>query len=172
MQLISPHFSWSVLRDSWIEFLAPKSELDSLITLATNYDGSETRRSRSPLSDNVPSRIRYVQNLVYQWEAKLHRKFLGRNWHRMTDRRMQGYGFVEHAQTNIHYHLLVDLAPLNAVRPMVDIQAHQVWRRLTGRGDLDIRPVESNRRDVVEYLLKEHWKAEVRDALLFFPPTV
>lgn len=163
--IISPQ-----LRRAWRKFIAESENLDTHITLATNYDGSEYLRERTVISWKPDHRIAHVQKLVSRFDQQLHRELNGRDWLKKSECRLIGLGFVEHADTNIHCHLLVDRTPLRCSNVAFWIACRKVWGRLAPAGNVMIQPVDHRRAKIASYLTKELWKPAMHDAVIFIGP--
>lgn len=62
------------------------------------------------------------------------------------------FGFLEHAQTNKHYNLL--LAPDERVRRVLRIHGERIWRKVADSSGYDVERIES-RKKVMRYCTKE-----------------
>jgi len=81
------------------EWLA-ETEWDYFVTLATN------KSSDSLHNDSL---VGWANKQLHNWHARMDRKFLGPKWQNKKDKRIEFVAFLEHADSNIHWHLMVKL---------------------------------------------------------------
>ncbi|AZQ66603.1 hypothetical protein EF888_05275 [Silicimonas algicola] len=87
-------------RDAWKTRLM-KHAFTHYVTLTTN---------RADLS------VAYVRRRLREWDARINREFVGSRWKERPDERMLWFAFLEDADVNPHWHLLIEVDPEHADR--------------------------------------------------------
>lgn len=127
---------------AWRQHLLDQYHLGFNLFLTLNYN-----RPRS--IDTVLSDARHLF-------ARLNRQTLGPRWS-SDERRWQGYAVVEHPDSNIHLHALVQPA-LACQGWSVEHMAAAIrlnWRSIAPAGTVDLQPVIKKPKTVISYMLKE-----------------
>ena len=77
------------------------------------------------------------------WHARLDRKLLGPDWGKELKKelRTQFIAFVEHPDSNIHWHLILKLNSPKA--NMFLEEADAIWEKLVPSGTIDIKPIRT-----------------------------
>ena len=102
-----------------------ETDWDFFVTLATN---------KSSDSLNNDSLVSWANRMLHLWHAKIDRSFLGPKWQNKQDQRIQFVAFLEHANSNIHWHLMVKFD-----EPTHDIfkaEASAAWASIVPSGDV------------------------------------
>lgn len=94
-----------------------------------------------------------------RWDARTNRALNQKNWARRPDERIYWIAFVEKIETNIHWHLLVQVDPaIGATARQERTErfseyAEAAWMKLMPRGSFDCRAIDSE--GVFDYIAKE-----------------
>ncbi|OUR75553.1 hypothetical protein A9Q83_17195 [Alphaproteobacteria bacterium 46_93_T64] len=106
------------------KWLAEK-DWDYFVTLATN---------KSPNSLHNDSLVSWANKQLHNWHARMDRKFLGPKWQNKKDQRIEFVAFLEHADSNIHWHLMVKLhAPKHDI---FESEASATWLSIVPSGSV------------------------------------
>lgn len=104
--------------------LSKRFEPNTFLTLVTNQTWTAQR----------------LRKLVGSYFARMDRWYLGHTWHiEPYDRRINGMGFIEHEDSNIHIHLLVNFKSGNewGRRMMTE----HYWHKFCESGSIEIEPI-------------------------------
>lgn len=127
-------------------------KFDALVTLATNDPSLGWKQSGSS-ADYLR-----LRDLLREWDSRMHRKLVGRDWvHRVADR-MWGFYFLEKPHSNPHWHALIQFCNawpglLEKQQKKLRIHAPLAWARLCPSGTVDIQDI-TEQRGVAEYVAK------------------
>jgi hypothetical protein len=119
--------------------------------------GSQKAALFVTLNFNRDTPIAACRTKVKAWCARLDRRWLGRNWCREKSRhRTNGIGVLEHLDSNLHIHFLIQLPAaaadwrLNEVRDIIE----EHWIALIPSGTCDVQKIYSVE-EVADYVAKE-----------------
>src|SRR4051812_46079268 len=76
-------------------------KFDAFVTLATN-DPSLAWRNSGSSADYVR-----LRDVLREWDSRMHRKLVGRDWVNRVADRMWGFYFLEKPNSNPHWHALI-----------------------------------------------------------------
>ncbi|OUR80384.1 hypothetical protein A9Q83_01410 [Alphaproteobacteria bacterium 46_93_T64] len=79
---------------------------------------------------------------LHEWHARNDRLMLGGRWHNKPHKRTQFYGFVEHVDSNIHWHLMVKLR--SDKHEIFETEAGDVWKKLIPSGSNKIKHAQAD----------------------------
>lgn len=87
-----------------------------------------------------------MRNRLRQWDARLNRALIGRNWQKRRDQRIWNFSFLESPGVNPHWHLLLRLddTPVAGRVPdtqMLEDHARRAWAKLSPAGTVDVQEV-------------------------------
>lgn len=75
--------------------------------------------------------------MLHHWHAKMDRKILGSKWQNKNNQRTKFVAFLEHANSNIHWHLMVKLH--EPAHDVFEAEASAAWVSLVDSGDVLIK---------------------------------
>jgi len=126
-------------RETWQQWLA-ETEWDYFVTLTFNPANNLSEKNEQ-LVGRQWSVARAAEDL-HHWHGQLDRKMLGNKWHKKICERTKFIAFVEHPDSNIHWHMMLKL---NCTRHDTFIaNAEAIWTKLVGSGTVDIKPAQSD----------------------------
>ncbi len=102
------------------------------------------------------------------WHARVDKVLLGGSWSRKARaERTQFVAFVEHLESNLHWHLLLRLGE-GADEQRFEQVAEGCWLRLVKSGSLDVEKIDTSadRARVANYVTKDLWRREARDGFV------
>jgi hypothetical protein len=103
-----------------------------------------------------------ARNALKAWHARIDRKLLGGKWSKKArHERTQYAAFVEHVDSNIHWHLLLKLGDgVDAGR--FEAVAADCWQQLVKSGELDVKKLNTagDRMRTANYVVKDLWRHE------------
>jgi hypothetical protein len=129
------------LRVEVAKWMQSQRHLTHHVTLATNWDNSVQRRASAPRFSHDRVKIDLACANLRGWSARVDRELCGRNWLKRPDERLMGFAFLEHIETNIHWHGLLSLAPGKDERKFREVSAAK-WAKLVPGGDVEIQPID------------------------------
>lgn len=109
-------------------------DFNQFITLVTNYDDVIDEEAK------IERRIANLKDKVGQWEARLNRKLLGRDWQKSSDRFFAIY-FLEHIQTNAHAHMLAVFPRIDEDKNLGEM-VNTAWLDLMPKGSTDVQVID------------------------------
>lgn len=139
-------------KDALLRWLA-EWRWDRYVTLSFNEPAKLNR-----LGDVTESEIASRKDKLKEWEGRMNRRLLGRNWAKLRDKHMSNFYTMEKPRFSPHYHGLVHFPNTDHVErerkgKLFDTFAEETWNHLVASGDVDIQPVVD--RQVVErYICK------------------
>lgn len=126
-------------RKTWQDWLA-KTDWDYFVTLTFNPTTKLSEKTKMLIGPQW-SLERAAQDL-HAWHGRLDRKMLGNKWHKKPFERTRFVAFVEHPESNIHWHLMLKL---NCTRhDTFNAKAEAIWKKLVESGTVDIKPAQSD----------------------------
>jgi hypothetical protein len=123
------------------------------VTLSTN---DADMGSRSSVGSN--ERYSYLRDRLREFDARMNRQLLGREWQRSPDR-MFGFWFLEKPDVNPHWHGLVrffasgDMDKLALQKAVFQREALKIWTELVPSGEVDIQLI-ADQPYVSKYVVK------------------
>lgn len=129
----TPHLS-----DHLLEWLSRWS-YSRFVTLTLNEPGMGSLGSAAATALRMRERL-------YQFDARMNRKLIGREWQRRPDNRMWHFFAPEKLSVNPHWHGLVGFHraegdELRRQEEMFDQEAPFIWRSLVHKGSVDVKPI-------------------------------
>lgn len=125
-------------RKTWQDWL-PETEWDYFVTLTFN---PKTELSTGKIQRPIGRQwcVKRAANDLHEWHARLDRKMLGKKWHERPIERTRFIAFVEHPNSNIHWHMMLKL---NCTRhDTFNSEAPKIWKKLIKSGTVDIKPAQ------------------------------
>ncbi|MCP8884494.1 hypothetical protein NIM87_13320 [Devosia sp. XJ19-1] len=127
-------------KDAWLRWTIER-QWDRYITLSFNEPAKLNR-----LGDVTESEIASRRDKLKEWDGRMNRCLLGRNWAKLHDYRMFNMYTMEKPRTNPHFHGLVhffnvDEAERERQAKIFDDRAEDIWKYLVASGDVDVKPV-------------------------------
>ena len=123
---------------AWLE----NWKFDKFFTLATN-------KSVAPA---------IMRDRLREWDGRMNRKIVGREWSERIEDRMFSFYFLEKPVTNSHWHGLVRFFGDDGLRAkqqlIFDDQIEKLWRKLVPTGTVEVRQVY-DQAGANEYVAKE-----------------
>ncbi|WP_375588382.1 hypothetical protein ABWH89_13875 [Hoeflea alexandrii] len=102
-----------------------------------------------------------MRHQLREWDARVNRALIGRNWQKRRDQRIWNYSFLESPGINPHWHLLLRLddTPVAGRVPdtqMLEDHARQAWARISPAGTVDIQEINGKTDlKLTDYVVKE-----------------
>lgn len=109
-------------------------------------------------SNHQPLGYPRMRALLKEWDARVNREINGPKWAKRPDERLVWFAFPEKMDVNPHWHLIVEVDPLNETTTRADRTArlpeigHMHWLNLVRQGSFDCQGVDSS--DVIRYVSK------------------
>ncbi|SDR49874.1 hypothetical protein SAMN05519103_04010 [Rhizobiales bacterium GAS113] len=137
----APNRSLRAAFRSWLE----TGRFDFFVGLAINDQSVGPRRAR---------------DLVREWNARMDRRIVGKQWLRRPDERMFALHVLEKPGSNPHWHSLIRLEPPEPDRWPVQARklqeyAELEWRKLIKSGTVDVQQITRTPEFVARYIAKE-----------------
>lgn len=87
-----------------------------------------------------------MRHRLREWDARVNRALIGRNWHKRRDQRIWFHAFLESPGVNPHWHILLRLddTPVAGCIPdtqMLKDYARRAWARLSPAGTVDVQEI-------------------------------
>lgn len=137
----------SKMRQAQVSWLAAY-EFGYFVTLATNWQDYCAPYDHRGLD----KRAARLHKRIKKWEARVNRKILGSKWKNSKNRMFAMY-FMEHMETNIHVHLLIQEhrgVDSEEFSEAVDV----AWSHIVKSGTTDVKIIQ-NISGAITYILKE-----------------
>ena len=139
-------------KDAWLRWTTER-QWDRYITLSFNEPAKLNR-----LGDVTESEIASRRDKLKEWDGRMNRCLIGRNWAQLHDYRMFNMYTIEKPRTNPHFHGLVhffnvDEAERECQAKIFDDRAEGIWKYLVASGDIDVKTV-FNESGVARYIGK------------------
>lgn len=146
--LINP----AATKDALLRWLA-EWRWDGYITLSFNEPAKLNR-----LGDVTESETASRKHKLKEWEGRMNRRLLGRNWAKLHDKRMFNFYTMEEPRFNPHYHGLVHFPKTDQVErerkgKIFDKFAEEIWKYLVASGDVDVK-LTFDREVIERYICK------------------
>lgn len=141
---------------NWARALAPTH----FLSLATNADVAGPHGNTH--------RVEWINRKIYSLAGRVDRNLIGSTWQKRPDKRLRGFGTIEHIETNIHAHLLLRL---NADYDTSNIEFHigNQWARLMPAGSVDLKDVHYLS-GFVNYTFKDVFQGNFSERLVEIAP--
>jgi len=109
-----------------------------------------------------------AQTIMKNFFNRVQRQAYGRRWHnRPANQKPVAIGFLEHAKTNPHYHVL--LCADRKVRQVLKLKGQDLWLGLAPRGQFHWEPIDHLPR-LLRYVTKElKWNDRAESVFVYGP---
>lgn len=94
-----------------------------------------------------------ARECLRRWDACVNRAINGPKWLRHYDERLMGVAFLEHPDTNCHWHILVR-HPDNCTVEEFRREVQRAWHKVTPSGTIDVQHIH-DASGIAEYVTKE-----------------
>lgn len=96
--------------------------------------------------ETIAATASHMRDRLYQFDARMNRKLIGRDWQRRPDNRMFHFFAPEKLATNPHWHGLVYFfgaqgSELRRQEDMFDRHADSIWSDLVPKGSADVKAI-------------------------------
>jgi hypothetical protein len=146
------------LRTPLADWLA-NTGFDFFVTANFNQESAAKRSAVAAKRfaySTTQGRLLAARDKLRAWHGHVDRKLLGANWSKAgVERRTLFVGFYEHAETNMHWHLLVKLRARDRAW-LFEAAAAGLWSKLVESGTMDVRRLATldDRARVAGYVTK------------------
>lgn len=120
------------------------SQLDGNYFVTLTFNPSKTLPSSTSRGNYNNWSVDKAVDALKHWHARLDRKLLGPDWRKSTKNEMRSefIAFVEHPNSNIHWHLILKLHSPNENVFLTEAEA--IWEKLVPSGTVDIKPIRTS----------------------------
>jgi hypothetical protein len=141
---------------NWASALAPTH----FLSLVTNADDTAPR--------NNIHRIEWMNRNLYAFSGGVDRNLIGSLWQKRPEKRLRGFGTIEHIESNIHAHILIK-AHCDFELSELQFHVEKQWSNLMPAGSIDLKLI-SNLSGCVEYVFKDVFQGNFCERLVEIAP--